>query len=84
LKALLLVGTAVEIAFYISRTTQRASVSRAALERMNADAGVVELLGKPVKIKSGVHGQVRHDETGWKEARLIIPVQGPKGSQLRM
>ncbi|PYX04791.1 MAG: hypothetical protein DMG88_23540 [Acidobacteria bacterium] len=82
LKALLLVGTAVEIAFYISRSTERASVMHAALERMNADPAVVELLGKPVKLESGVQGQVRHDETGWREARLILPVKGPKGSAI--
>jgi YD repeat-containing protein len=79
LKALLLIGTAVEIAFYVARTTERSSVSRAAVERINADAAAVELLGKPIKLESGVQGQVRHDETGWREARLIIPVRGPKG-----
>jgi YD repeat-containing protein len=79
LKVLLLVGTAVEIAFYVSRTTERASLMRAAVDRMNADPAVVQLLGKPIKAESGVEGEVRHDETGWREARLMIPIRGPKG-----
>jgi YD repeat-containing protein len=79
LKALLLVATAVEIVFYISRTTERAAAAKAALSRMNASPEVVEFLGKPIKIKSGVSGDVRPDETGWKEARLTIPVESPNG-----
>jgi YD repeat-containing protein len=79
LKALLLVATAVEIVFYTSRTTERAAAAKTALARMNASPDVVEFLGKPIKIKSGVSGDVRPDETGWKEARLTIPVEGPNG-----
>jgi YD repeat-containing protein len=79
LKVLLLVGTAVEIAFYVSRTTERASLTRAAINRMNVDPAVVQLLGKPIKAESGVEGEVRQDETGWREARLMIPLRGPKG-----
>ena len=73
LKALLLVATAVEIVFYTSRTTERAAAAKAALSRINASPEEVEFLGKPIKIKSGVSGDVRPDETGWKEARLTIP-----------
>src|SRR5207245_7227776 len=60
-------------------TTERASLMRAAVDRMNADPAVVQLLGKPIKAESRVEGEVRHDETGWREARLMIPIRGPKG-----
>src|SRR5437773_9922597 len=49
LKVLLLVGTAVEFAVYVSRTTERASLMRAAADRMNADRAVVQRLGAPSK-----------------------------------
>ncbi len=78
-KALLLVATAIEIFFYISRTTERSSAADAALARMSANPAIEQFLGKPIKIKSGISGEVRHDETGWKEARLTIPTQGPNG-----
>jgi YD repeat-containing protein len=78
-KALLLVATAVEIYFYISRTTERATAANQALAKMNANSVVMQFLGSPIKIKSGVSGEVRQDETGWKEARLTIPVHGPNG-----
>jgi len=43
---------------------------------------VVQFLGKPLKIASSVDGDITHDETGWKEARLTIPTQGPKGDAI--
>ena len=79
LKAFLLVATAVEIYFYVSHTTQRNSAANDALSRMNASTALVQLLGKPIKAKSGLKGEVHEDETGWKEARLTIPVQGSNG-----
>lgn len=82
LKALLLVATAIEIVFYISRTTERSSAANEALARMSANETVVQFLGKPLKIASSVDGDIRHDETGWKEARLTIPTQGPNGDAI--
>ena len=82
LKALLLVATAIEIVFYISRTTERSGAANEALRYMNANSTLVQFLGKPIKMKSGLAGEVRHDETGWKEARLTIPVQGPKAEAM--
>jgi hypothetical protein len=79
LKAFLLVATAIEIYFYIARTTQRSAAANDALARMNASTALVELLGRPIKVKSGMKGEIHEDETGWKEARLTIPVQGPNG-----
>lgn len=79
LKAFLLVATAIEIYFYIARTTQRSAAANDALARMNASTALVELLGRPIKVKSGMKGEIHEDETGWTEARLTIPVQGPNG-----
>jgi YD repeat-containing protein len=79
LKAFLLVATAIEIFFYISRTTERSGSANDALARMNADTTLVQLMGKPIKIESGLSGEVHQDETGWKEARLTIPIRGPNG-----
>lgn len=79
LKVFLLVATAVEIYFYVSRTTQRSAAANDALARMNASTVLAQLLGKPIKVKSGLKGEVHEDETGWKEARLTIPVEGSNG-----
>jgi YD repeat-containing protein len=79
LKAALLIGTVVEVAFYLARTTDRAAVTREALARMNASPVLVQFLGKPIKSHSNITGNVKQDETGWKEAKLTIPVHGPSG-----
>jgi hypothetical protein len=79
LRAFLLVATAVEIYFYVSRSTQRSAAANDALARMNASTVLAQLLGKPIKVKSGLNGEVHEDETGWKEARLTIPVEGSNG-----
>jgi YD repeat-containing protein len=73
--------TAVErglIAFYVSRTTERASAARQALLQMNGNAPLTALLGKPLTLQS-VAGAVKQDETGWKEVRLDLQVGGPNG-----
>ena len=79
LKALFLIGTAIEIGFYVGSYTERSAAAKAAVAKMESSTAVVQLLGKPIKILSGVRGEVTHDETGWKEARLTIPVHGPGG-----
>jgi hypothetical protein len=61
------------------RQTERASVVNAAMARLNSNPDVLRLLGTPVKADSGIEGGIRHDETGWREARLVIPVSGPQG-----
>jgi len=82
LKVSLLIGTVVEIAFYVSRSTERSAAAHSALEYMTANATVVQLLGKPIRIEGIVKGDVRHDETGWKEAKLTIPVRGPSSAAI--
>jgi hypothetical protein len=44
---------------------------------MGTNAEVVRLIGKPITIEGGLQGEIKQDETGWKEAHLTIPVQGP-------
>src|SRR5215471_2387440 len=77
--ACLLVGIGIAISVQGSRMTQRAAAARDAVDRMSTNAEVVSLLGKPITIQSGLEGEVKQDETGWKELRLTIPVHGPNG-----
>ena len=79
LVACLVVLAAVLLVQWRSRQTDRNAVVAAALVRLKSSPEVVSLLGAPIIAGSAVEGQVRHDETGWKEARLVIPVHGPKG-----
>jgi hypothetical protein len=32
-----------------------------------------------IAIEPGLQGEIKQDETGWKQAHLTIPVQGPNG-----
>lgn len=50
-----------------------------ALARANDHAEVTRLIGEPVRLRGLVTGQVRADETGWREFWLGIPVSGPTG-----
>ena len=62
------------------RRTDRASVINAAVAGINGNVDVVRLMGSP--IKAGlfqIEGQVKQDETGWKEAHFTFPVYGPHG-----
>src|SRR6266566_5278679 len=60
--------------------TERASVVSAAINRMSSNADVIRFIGAPITAdKKMVAGDIRHDETGWREARLVIPVHGPHG-----
>ncbi len=62
--------------------TRRAGAVAEAVARMNASADVVALLGKPISAQSGVQGEVKEDDTGWQEARLVVPVRGPRGDAI--
>jgi len=50
-----------------------------AVDRANDHSGAVDVLGRPIRAGWFVKGYMRQDETGWGEARLWIPVTGPKG-----
>jgi YD repeat-containing protein len=80
LVACLAMGAAVWFSVDTSRQTRRMEVARDAMRRLNASALVTGLLGKPIRMQRGVTGTVQQDETGWQEARLTIPVDGPGGS----
>ena len=79
LLACLLVSVGVGIGLQRSRATQRAAVATDAVARMAANADIVRLIGMPIAIAAGLQGEIKQDETGWKEAHLTIPVHGPNG-----
>lgn len=62
-----------------SRQTERSAVVNELIARMHTNPGVVGLLGIPITAERGVSGEIKHDETGWKEVRLTVPISGPKG-----
>jgi YD repeat-containing protein len=58
---------------------RESSVVREAVSRINDNPRVAAALGHPVRPGSSVSGNMTHDETGWTEAFLWIPLSGPKG-----
>ena len=62
------------------RSPLRSSVAQMALEKARHDPRVVRLLGEPIRAGWLAKGTVRQDETGWGEARIEIPIRGPRGS----
>jgi YD repeat-containing protein len=62
-----------------ARHTARSAVVKDVISRLNANAEVAGMLGTPITAKPGVSGEIKNDETGWKEVRLELPVRGPKG-----
>jgi hypothetical protein len=79
LSACLLISVGVGIGVQRSRQTQRAAVAKDAVGRMGTNAEVIRLIGMPITIGPGLQGEIKQDETGWKEVRLTIPVRGPNG-----
>jgi len=77
LLACLLVGLVVAITVQRSRQTERAAAAQDAVSRMATNPEILRLLGNPVAIQPGLQGDVKQDETGWKEVHLTIPVRGP-------
>jgi len=80
LLACLLVAIVVGIGVQRSRETERAAAAGDAVARMGTNVEVVRLIGKPIAIEPGLQGEIKQDETGWKEVHLTIPVHGPNGS----
>ncbi len=66
---------------HVSYTERSEAVAEALLRVQGSDA-VRQTLGSPIVVEAGVHGSVTHDETGWREARLTIPVRGPRGEAM--
>ena len=50
-----------------------------AVARANEHERAVQALGQPITAGWFVKGYIRDDETGWSEAKLWIPVHGPRG-----
>jgi hypothetical protein len=80
LLACLLVCFAAGIAVYRSRQTQRIAAANDAVVRMATNPDVGRLLGMPITIAPGLEGEVKQDETGWREVRLTIPLHGANGN----
>ena len=58
---------------------RRSSVVREAMTKISDNPRVAAALGHPVQPGWSVSGNMTHDETGWTEAFLWIPLSGPKG-----
>ena len=67
------------IQFEKQKMARQESVTQDALARLNGNADVGKMLGKPVTAQGKMEGGVQKDETGWQEARLMMPVHGPLG-----
>jgi YD repeat-containing protein len=81
LAALLVAASALALAYFWQRTTDRQEAARQALEQLQASADVTRYLGTPVTLQ-GVTGQVKADETGWQEVRLSMAIRGPRSEGL--
>src|SRR5712691_5295433 len=58
---------------------RRSSVVREAMTNISDNPRVAAALGHPVRPGWSISGNMTHDETGWTEAFLWIPLSGPKG-----
>ncbi|MGI4758650.1 MAG: cytochrome c oxidase assembly factor Coa1 family protein [Janthinobacterium lividum] len=65
---------------YRTFRTERMAAASDALAQARKSSAAVQLIGAPIVLLPGLDGSVTHDETGWTEVRLSIPVRGPKGT----
>lgn len=80
LALLLIIAIAIAITNFQYRNTERRAVAQEALKQLEPDALITQYLGRPISVQGDIVGAVRHDETGWQEAKLTIPVRGPDGN----
>jgi hypothetical protein len=80
LVALLLVASFLLVAYLTARDTERREAVHEALLRLQSNADVVRHLGTPLTIAGDIVGQVKADETGWREVRLALPLRGAKAT----
>lgn len=78
LLAVLIAVSGLAVAYYAYRHTERQGAAQEALKQIKSNSDVRQLLGTPITLQGKILGQVRHDETGWHEVKLTIPVHGPK------
>ncbi len=76
---LLLLFLHLAITTYYMRQTARSTLVSEAVRRLNENSDAVQILDSPITASNNISGEVKEDETGWREARLVIPVHGPKG-----
>jgi YD repeat-containing protein len=65
---------------YYTRSPIRSSLAQDALARARQDSRVRMALGSPIRSGLLATGGIESDETGWSEAKLSIPLRGPKAS----
>ena len=78
LSAVLVLISVLAIAYYVRRDTERKQIAQQALQQARSNPDVMRLLGTPITVRGDIGGQVKEDETGWQEARLTVPVLGPR------
>ena len=78
LSALLVLTSILAIAYYVRRDTERKQIAQQALQQAQSNPDIVRLLGTPITVRGDIGGQVKEDETGWQEARLTVPILGPR------
>ncbi len=54
-------------------------MAQLALDKVRHSPEVINTLGSPIQAGWLTRGTIQQDETGWGEARLDMPVYGPKG-----
>jgi YD repeat-containing protein len=58
----------------------RSSLAQEMLARVRQDSAVKSALGTPIRAGLLASGGIKIDETGWSEAKLMIPLKGSKAS----
>lgn len=76
---ILIIVTGIALTVYGSHHTARHDAAMEAVQRLNLNADLLQILGDPVTLAGKIQGEVRQDETGWTEADLMMPVRGPLG-----
>ena len=82
LLVVLLIASGLAVTYYVHRDTERQAAALETLKQMEQNAAITRLLGEPLSVRGKITGEVKQDETGWHEVRLIIPVHGPKGDAM--
>jgi YD repeat-containing protein len=78
LVGVLMLAGGLAVSFYLSQDTERQAAAQQALQQIETNTDVQQLLGRPLRLEGKIQGQVRQDETGWHETNLTFPIHGPK------
>ena len=77
----LTVGAILAVTWY-TRSPIRTSLAQGMIARARHDSRVQAALGTPIHVGLLASGGITTDETGWSEAKLSIPLNGPKHSAM--